>query len=136
MQGAVVYPAAAFVESTLAAAKEVWGPEAFVLKDVAIEKALFLTQREPRTVQFILDANQACFEIFSRSRASDKAWTRHVMGGVDKLARNPAPQPVSLEDIRGRLGQVVSAESCYRRFSSDRPGVRAELPGDRTDLGG
>src|SRR3954454_12190276 len=80
IQDTVVYPAAGYVEMALAAARESVGQGPYVAEDIVLQRALFLPDGDPLTVQLVRNPNQASFDIYSRTNASDSAWVRHATG--------------------------------------------------------
>lgn len=110
IQGAVVYPGAAYVEMALAAG------EGIQVSQIEFHKALFLTS-DPVTLQLI--QKEDSFEIYSKAKDS---WVRHATGKLShhaNMARNQngqAPSPIRLDEIRRRLPTEISQSDCYRQF--------------------
>jgi acyl transferase domain-containing protein/aryl carrier-like protein len=117
IQGAVVYPGAAYVEMALAAAREVFGEGPCALEEVEFQRALFLPDGEMTRLQMIFDPGAASFNIYSRTKDPKQPgmqqWRRHATG---KLAQeSAAAQPVappSLDQIRSRCARDIS-DLCY-----------------------
>src|SRR6185503_4484376 len=71
--GDVAFPAGAYVEMVLAAAREVFGAGPQVLEDVSIHEALVLSEGA-QTIQIILapaEDGASAFQIFSRMERAD-----------------------------------------------------------------
>ncbi|MGE0127974.1 MAG: type I polyketide synthase [Blastocatellales bacterium] len=116
IQGIVTYPGAAYVESALAVASEVFGAgqgATLTLEDVEFQKALFLADGEMTRLQVIFDPGAASFDIYSRTKDPRQQWMRHATGKL--YQENGAAQPVapcSLDKIRSRCAQDIS-DLCY-----------------------
>src|SRR4051795_189698 len=116
IQDTVVYPAAGYVEMALAAARESVGQGPYVAEDIVLQRALFLSDGDPQTVQLIRDPSQATFDIYSHANGSDQAWVRHATGKLGRLGVGEAAEKVSLAEIRGRCGREVAKTDFYRLF--------------------
>ena len=120
--GAVLFPAAGFLELARVASEVTHGPGHAALADVTLQEVLALREGEPRTVQIVLSAPgpaaPAAFQVFSRPESDETApWTLHVRGrfvsGPDALA---ASEPASLSALRERCREQLSGEACYETF--------------------
>ncbi|WP_230967594.1 SDR family NAD(P)-dependent oxidoreductase [Nostoc commune] len=77
----IVMPAAGYVEMALTAAKEIWKTDVYIIRDIVISKALFLTENTTITLQFIVDQQTYQFEIASKDNISqDAVWVTHATG--------------------------------------------------------
>jgi acyl transferase domain-containing protein/acyl carrier protein/2-polyprenyl-3-methyl-5-hydroxy-6-metoxy-1,4-benzoquinol methylase len=116
IQGTVVYPGAAYVEMALAAAKEIFGSESYVLEDIEFQKALFLAD-EPTTVQLSVDSSgQTSFDIHSQASCEGASWVQHATGNLLGNKNVPAPKPVMLDEIRSRCSEEISKSDLYKQF--------------------
>ncbi|WP_414581134.1 SDR family NAD(P)-dependent oxidoreductase [Scytonema sp. PCC 10023] len=116
IQGTVVYPAAAYVEMALAAAKEIFGSAHYVLEEIEFHKALFLAD-EPVTVQLNVDrSGQTSFDIHSQAKGEKASWVRHASGNLLGNKNNNAPKPVVLDEIRDRCTREISKSALYEQF--------------------
>jgi acyl transferase domain-containing protein len=122
IHGAVVIPAATYVEMALAAAQEAWGGDAWSLEDLGIEEALALPEEGTRAVQVILttpDGGAPTFEIASASEGVDggePTWTRHATGRLRAVVLEGTrmlPDAPALADIQARCPQAVPASAYY-----------------------
>src|SRR5207247_2457238 len=68
VQGAVVYPAAAQIESALAAAGLLFGAEYAVLSDLELDRPLILTPDTPQSVQLLVDRHHKTFALHARQQ--------------------------------------------------------------------
>ncbi|MGH7311990.1 MAG: type I polyketide synthase, partial [Candidatus Rokuibacteriota bacterium] len=117
-----VLPAAAYLEMALAAAVEAFGPGPHVLEKVRFEKALFLSENEPKTVQLVVAAQMggATFQLLSRDTSSIGAqatWTRHGAGAIrfgDAVAPASAGASESPATIQGRCPESVAGPDLYQ----------------------
>jgi acyl transferase domain-containing protein/acyl carrier protein/ubiquinone/menaquinone biosynthesis C-methylase UbiE len=116
IQDTVVYPAAGYVEMALAAARESVGQGPYVAEDIVLQRALFLPDGDPLTVQLVRNPNQASFDIYSRTNASDSAWVRHATGKLGRCDDGEAARTSSLELIRNRCRHVIAKSDFYRLF--------------------
>ncbi|MBO0801398.1 MAG: acyltransferase domain-containing protein, partial [Blastocatellia bacterium] len=112
IQGILTYPGAAYVESALAVAREVFGDGPCMLDEIEFQKALFLTEGETTKLQMIFDPAAASFDIYSRNKdtkqTAGQQWIRHAAG---KLRQETGAQPVapfSIDKIRSRCDKDFS----------------------------
>ncbi|MGB7711449.1 MAG: SDR family NAD(P)-dependent oxidoreductase [Microcoleus sp.] len=116
VQGAVVYPGAAYVEMALATAKEIFGEGSYVLSDIEFHKALFLAE-EAETVQLSIDRQgQTSFDIHSQVKGEESLWVRHATGNLQRLQNGHAPKSVVLDEIRSRCTGEISKSDLYQQF--------------------
>ncbi|MDE2254941.1 MAG: type I polyketide synthase, partial [Betaproteobacteria bacterium] len=98
--GAVVLPGAAYVEMALAASREWFGGDHFVLENLDILSPVVFDGEHARTLRLIFTPNDLRFRIEGRQRLSDDAWTVHAQGRLlgapahvtERVARIPMPQ--------------------------------------------
>jgi len=116
VQGAVVYPGAAYVEMALAAAKEIFGESSYVLEEIEFDKAMFLAD-EPSTLQLSVDrSGQTTFSIHSQATGEGASWVRHASGNLRGNKNGHAPKPVVLDEIRARCTSEISKSDLYQQF--------------------
>ena len=116
VQGAVVYPGAAYVEMALAAAKEIFGEGSYVLEELKFDKAMFLAD-EPSTLQLSIDrSGQTSFSIHSQATGEGASWMQHASGNLLNNKNGPAPKPVMLDEIRARCTSEISKSDLYQQF--------------------
>ncbi len=113
VQGAVVYPAAAFVEMALSAARSSLGEGSIILEEVHLKRALVLKKSEASKVQLALDRQDSSFEISSRSEGAGMDWELNATGSLRLDADSAAGEAVDLEDIRHRCPTELSASDFY-----------------------
>ncbi|MFB8795997.1 MAG: SDR family NAD(P)-dependent oxidoreductase [Microcoleus sp.] len=117
VQGAVVYPGAAYVEMALAAAKEIFAEGHYVLEEIEFDKALFLAD-EPVTVQLSVDRRgQTSFDIHSQATGEGASWVRHASGNLLGNRNGHVSTPVILlDEIRSRCTSEISKSDLYQKF--------------------
>ncbi|SEC07707.1 Acyl transferase domain-containing protein [Rhizobiales bacterium GAS188] len=108
----VVFPAAALVEMAVAAARECRATDSILLEDVDFQSLCLLSDDEGQLLQLILDANETEFNIFSRSKDTDR-WTSHARGKV-RTHGDTALGTQDVESVRRRCPTHMSQENVYR----------------------
>jgi acyl transferase domain-containing protein/NADPH:quinone reductase-like Zn-dependent oxidoreductase/NAD(P)-dependent dehydrogenase (short-subunit alcohol dehydrogenase family)/acyl carrier protein len=106
--GAVLYPAAAFLESALAAGSLCHGAEAVRLEGFEIRAALVLPEKRSKTVRFELEKESGRFSIKSRDRMSADAWQIHVVGRIASRPSKLFPQLIKQTEAAS-LMQISSS---------------------------
>ncbi len=116
VQGAVVYPAAAFVEMALSGARRVLGEGPIILQEVDLKKALVLSKVDASELQFALDPQDSSFEISTRANGGDASWDLNATGNL-RLDPDPG-QGLSdhLEEIRRRCRIELSVPDFYGKM--------------------
>jgi len=97
VHGAIMFPAAGYVELALAASHEEFGPGVHMLQNLSLEKALVLPPEGFVTLQCILSpegSGPASFRVFSFESDGGQAgaWTQHASARITRLA-TPAISP-------------------------------------------
>ncbi|MCB1619961.1 MAG: SDR family NAD(P)-dependent oxidoreductase [Thiothrix sp.] len=82
VDGAAVFPAAAYVEMALAASALWHGTDTHVLEHFEIRAPVMLDEGQTRTLRFLLEPADGRFRIVSRIRLGDGVWTEHVVGRI------------------------------------------------------
>lgn len=121
--GMAVFPAAAYVEMALEAAREIYGSGAQVLEDIQFQEALFLSGAMPRLLQLVISPSvtgQASFQLFSRPSDEERQaeWTLHAAGvicvGQEEV---DLPQHNTPSQIQAQCQTDISAAEHYRLVS-------------------
>ncbi len=95
--GAVVFPGAAYAEMALAAAREWLSGEVLAFEEMDIVSPMVFDGEHERTLRFELNDRDGSFQIKSRQRLSQDAWTLHAAGrilqpgAVSRHAQIPSP---------------------------------------------
>lgn len=82
VDGAVVVPAAAYVEMALAASSQWYGTDSHVIEDCEIRAPVLLEEGHAKSVRFRLNPDDGSFTISSRERLSEDAWHINVAGRI------------------------------------------------------
>ena len=123
VRGAVVVPAAAFVEMALTAGRRERGDEVLTLGGIAIEEALLLN--DARRVQLVLrpaqpgldgPAGSLAFHIYSQA-LPDGEWTLHARGHLAHSQESTTASE-SLADLRSRLTLANDGEAFVRAMAA------------------
>jgi acyl transferase domain-containing protein/acyl carrier protein len=121
VQGMIVLPAAAYVETALAAASVVFDDGVHELEELTFKQPLFLTEEGTRKVQVVVSprmAGTAFFQFFSLEGdivGQPSAWTLH-MTGIIRRTPTSASTPMedfSPEQIQARCLEVVKGAEHY-----------------------
>lgn len=117
VQGAVVFPAAGFIEMSLAAARETGGSQGpLVIERLAIDAPLVLSANASAQVQLTVGEGRK-FQIHSHVRQEgDKRWTRHVSGTLAEPPAASDAQFLDAADLHDRLSTLIGQDEIYRRF--------------------
>ncbi|MBI5563326.1 MAG: type I polyketide synthase [Chloroflexi bacterium] len=114
--GTPVFPATAYVELVLAAARETFGEGVYALEELVIQHALTVPDDETRTVQVVLSPAQdglADFQVFS---AADSEWQLHMSGNL-RLSAGLATPVGTLEGARLRCLTDIAPARFYERIA-------------------
>ncbi len=121
VQGAVVAPGAAYMETALAAAREVLGEGVHELENVTFAQQLFLSEGRPHSVELVLEAEasgRSSFQFFQAPADGDPkaAWTLHVSGAVRRVWDDAAPRAwcANLGEARAHCTEERDRAACYR----------------------
>jgi acyl transferase domain-containing protein/acyl carrier protein len=111
--GQVVLPAAIWVEMALAAARDVFGTDQIIVRDLQFESALKIAANQRKRVQVVLtvDDENVGFALYSRS-GSAEPWSRHAVGTCS-VGVSPHDIPENLEVIRGRCAKEIATDAHY-----------------------
>lgn len=118
--GAVVMPASGFMEMALAAGETLnpTGPRG--VEHFEIRAPLVLSLQDTKVVQFRVLGDDHRFEIRSRPRLGDGAWTTHVVGRLSAPSLRTssvgaAPPQLDVDAAWAAEAETVSAEQHYQR---------------------
>ncbi|MGB0749261.1 MAG: beta-ketoacyl synthase N-terminal-like domain-containing protein, partial [Magnetospiraceae bacterium] len=111
VDGAVVFPAAGFVEMALAAAAQHHGDGEQMVFDLEIRRPLVLEEDSGKSVRFLLSADDGTFAIESRERLSADPWTQNVVGRFGGHVQVSGPGKDRMEPGAG--GKAISATAHY-----------------------
>lgn len=111
--GAVVFPAAGFVEMALAAGMIRHASEKIELENFEIHVPLLLSDAHSKTVRLSLDEGTGQFVIKSRDRLSEERWMTHVSGRVLKNAAAPSDLRQVMAVSPSGIPQIISSGDLY-----------------------
>ncbi len=89
IDGAVVFPAAGYVEIVLAAARALFGDVACEAEDVAFHEALFLAEGRSVLLQTVHEPARGTVAIFSRLRDVETDWTLRASARIRACNASP-----------------------------------------------
>ena len=112
VHGMPVLPCAAYIELSLAAATQIFGPQRFSIEDLELKKALFFPKGTTQTLQVILtteaDEGKMTLRFFSTQASQDKQaalWTQHASMTVRR-----EEEPLTREEIIHPVPEQVQSE--------------------------
>jgi phthiocerol/phenolphthiocerol synthesis type-I polyketide synthase C len=113
--GAVMFPAAGFIEIALAAAGQADGTSREI-ESLEIRAPLVFEGTASKTVRFTL-GDDGSFTIRSRPRLSDQTWVLNVVGRLRSPSSRSIPPRVDVRRAAGARSEWISGEEHYRRTS-------------------
>jgi acyl transferase domain-containing protein/acyl carrier protein/protein-L-isoaspartate O-methyltransferase len=116
VQDAVVYPAAAYVEMALAAARESFGPGPAVVEELSLLRAIFLPGNDSLSLQFVKAPGQPTFDIYSHPKGADQPWILHASGKLRRRQDNEVPRQLPLREIEERCTLEIPKTEFYRQL--------------------
>jgi len=125
----VVFPAAGFIELSLAVAGHLWGASPCAVEDLRLEHALVLTPGAPPRLQVSAERHgidSADVHVFSQSTpgGNDTPWTVHAACRVRQLTDDvPTPRPPQ-PSSGTTIGEVELYEALAKRGLSYGPAFR------------
>ncbi len=122
VRGAVVFPAAAYLEMALAAATEVYGSKPYQVKNISFREALFLPEENNQIIQLVLTPgtpDSAEFNFYSRFSQNDspETWPWHASGSIEIGQEDSLPNNITFADLLGQQSSESYAEEFYSRVS-------------------
>lgn len=110
----VVFPASGYGEIGLAIARKIFPGENYVVEELEMKKALFVSEEKVPAVEVVFDPSTRVFQIFS-SIGEKKDWDLNAEGVLRKLPV-PVEASVDLEAIKSRLPRHFSHEEYYEDY--------------------
>jgi phthiocerol/phenolphthiocerol synthesis type-I polyketide synthase C len=118
VQGAVLFPAAGYIEIALAGAQSMLGKGVLDVENFEILRPLAIPAHGDPIVQLSADSKDGTFEIRSRNEVYSNDWTSHVRGRLSRSDSGQASTTCNLADIASRMVQSVSFDEHYRGASN------------------
>ncbi|HET7695305.1 MAG TPA: type I polyketide synthase [Vicinamibacterales bacterium] len=122
-RGAAVFPATAYLEMGLSAAREVLGAGAHVFEELVISDPLVLGDAHVRVQTVLTPAGDGSvtFRLFSlepESAGQAERWRQHGMGTIRAVAAGgPAPEP--LDAVKARCTEAIDVDGYYASLVPD-----------------
>jgi len=124
--GATVFPATAFLEMVLAAAREALGTRTFTIRDMDIREAMIVEDDMVRKVQISIkpeDEEKASFQLASVATGElgvDSKWKVHAAGRIhiEAHAKQERGGIESLEEVRSRCSKEIPIETYHDQFQA------------------
>ena len=116
VEGAVIFPAAAYIEQGLAIQTLLNDNEAGILEDIEFQRALVLQGKQEPMLRATFDEASCEYHIYTRREEDGRNWTLHANGRV--LNSVPlAAEPLPMEDIKLRCSASVDTDKLYARLA-------------------
>ena len=141
VQGHLVFPAAAFVETAAAAVAEALGGPV-ELRDFEFNEALFSDRNATKRLQIVLSKeNGGSWEVRMLSRLSDtkgghRPWREHVRGRVAERNDGQEPPVIDVEAVRARCMRLIPGDRHFTTMQRLQIGYGLAFQGiERIGLG-
>ena len=107
----VVFPASGYGEMGIAVARKMFPDENYVVEDLEMKKALFVSESKIPTVEVVFDPSTRVFQVFSAT-GEKKEWDLNAQG---VLRKQPMPESKSLDiaAVKKSLGEHFTHEEYY-----------------------
>lgn len=115
--GAIVLPAAAYAELALAASAQHFGTQNHEIEELEIRIPILLDSDHARTIRFELNPQDGTFQIKSRARLSDDAWTPHAVGRLLGAPLAAQPEATDVSAANNPTAAVTDARAHYQLCS-------------------
>ncbi|OGT44580.1 MAG: hypothetical protein A3E82_01680 [Gammaproteobacteria bacterium RIFCSPHIGHO2_12_FULL_38_11] len=117
VSGLSVMPAAGYVEMAFAAAKIWHNFKSFDVRDIEILAPMIFDNAACRSIRFSLQTDDGSFQIKSRLRHSNEAWTLHAVG---RILNEPAYTPtqkinLALGKLKKKADIILNKENFYTK---------------------
>jgi acyl transferase domain-containing protein/NADPH:quinone reductase-like Zn-dependent oxidoreductase/SAM-dependent methyltransferase len=116
--GMAVLPGTGYIETALAAGRQVFGDAPFALQDLSIREALVMADEKSRALQTVLtpDGEGYTFQLYSQADG-ETDWTLHAEARLLPAIAS-ANDALNLRAVRAGLETQVSADAHYARLAS------------------
>ena len=124
--GSTVFPATAFLELILAAAKEALGSHLFTIRDMDIREAMVVEDEMVRKIQISIkpeDGENASFQLASVATGEPgvgSKWKIHAAGRIhiEARAKQERVDIESLDEVRSRCSKEIPIETYHGQFQA------------------
>lgn len=110
----VVFPASGYGEIGIAVARKLFPGENYVVEDLEMTKALFVTEKKVPAVRVVFDEKTREFEIYS-SASEKNEWDLNARG-VLRLQPSPESKSIDFEELKKRLPEHFDHEAYYEDY--------------------
>ncbi|MES9941410.1 MAG: type I polyketide synthase [Candidatus Thiodiazotropha sp. 6PLUC2] len=116
VEGAVIFPAAGYIEQGLAIQSLINDSESGTLEDIEFQRALMLQGKGEPILRATFDEDKSEYHIYTRREEDGWNWTLHANG---RILNSPplAAEPIPMEEIQLRCSTTVDTEKLYSRLS-------------------
>ena len=125
VQGSIVLPGAAYLETALAAAEGVFGPGTHRIENISFQQALFLVEGRRQAVQVVVspEVSGSCsFQFMSMpaDAASGSSWGSHAAGVLRRATAEKEQQPTRRVpfDLKETFDVEHDKETLYRNCAN------------------
>lgn len=116
VEGAVIFPAAGYIEQGLAIQSLLNDSESGTLEDIEFQRALMLHGKQEPIVRATFDEDTREYRIYTRREEDGWNWTLHANGRI--LNFPPlAAEPIPMNEIKLRCATAVDIKKLYERLS-------------------
>ena len=130
VQGALVYPGAAYTEMALATAAATRPDQPPAVREIEFQRALFMPDRPATVLQAVLDDASRRFEVHAATAAGEAGFTLHAHGTLS--AADPAGRPsLDLDALRARCPREVGPDEYYEILARRGLGLGGAFRGIR-----
>ncbi|MBI5722127.1 MAG: SDR family NAD(P)-dependent oxidoreductase [Burkholderiales bacterium] len=139
--GEAVMPLTAYLEISLAAARQVHGSALSTIEHVEVGEPMVLRPDEERLMQVLVDGEGAAaatrVRVFSRDAArAESPWTLHASALIGRPQADPAPAAPDLAAARSRCTTAVDIAAFYEQARSRGADFGASFNVMRSAVGG
>ncbi len=111
----IVFPGAGYGEIGLAIASELFPDQPFVVEELEIKKALFVSEDKVPTVRVTYEAETKTFCV--HSTVGKDVWNLNSRGRLIEMP-TASPEPIDFQTIRNKLTDHFDHQSYYADFTS------------------
>jgi len=111
----VVFPASGYGEIGIALARKIFPGENYVVEDLQMKKALFVSESKVPTVEVVFDPDTRVFQVFSKTKEALE-WELNSEGVLRKQPW-PEERKADFEAIKAQLSEHFDHESYYDDYA-------------------
>ena len=110
----IVFPGAGYGEIGFAVARELFPDQPYVVEDLEIKKALFVSEERIPTVRVTFDNEDSAYAVYSTT--GNDVWELNARGRLVELPALGEPAPIDVSQLQASLSDHSDHESYYRDF--------------------